>query len=58
MVEPPSAITCVSHARLFTPFIVIAQEPQIPLRHDLLNVSVPSCSHFILLRASSRVMPF
>lgn len=42
---------------MFCPLMFIAQDPQIPSRHDLRNVSVGSCSDLILMRASSTMGP-
>ena len=57
----------VRHARPFSPLMFMAQEPQIPSRHDLhwqeldatylLNTKVGSCSFLILKRASSTMVP-
>lgn len=44
-------------AKVFTPPIFMAQEPQIPSRQDLLNVRVGSISFFILIRASKTIGP-
>ena len=45
------------HANVFVPSMFIAQEPQIPSRHDLRNVRPGSCSFFILINASSIIGP-
>ena len=44
-------------ARVLTPPIFIAQDPQIPSRQDLLKVSVGSISFLILIRASKTIGP-
>ena len=44
-------------ARVFEPLMFIEHEPQMPSRHDLLNVSVGSCSFLILIRASRTIVP-
>ena len=41
------------HARVLTPSIFIAQDPQIPSRHDRRKVKVESDSFLILINASS-----
>ena len=45
------------HARVLTPPMFMAQEPQIPSRQDLLKVRVGSISFLILMRASSTIGP-
>ena len=40
------------HASVFWPLMFMAQEPQIPSRHDRRNVSVGSISFLILMSAS------
>jgi hypothetical protein len=44
-------------ASVFVPSMFIAHEPQIPSRHDRLNVSVESTSFLILRSASSIIGP-
>ena len=44
-------------ANVFVPLIFMAQDPQIPSRHDLRNVKVGSISFFILINASSTIGP-
>ena len=44
-------------ARVLPPSMFMAQEPHIPSRHDLLNVSVGSISFLILISASSIIGP-
>lgn len=44
-------------ARVLTPSMFMAQEPQIPSRHDLRKVKVGSSSFFIRMRASSIMGP-
>lgn len=44
-------------ARVLTPSMFMAQEPQIPSRHDLRKVRVGSSSFFIRMRASSIMGP-
>jgi hypothetical protein len=53
-----SIIECyLMHARELQPPIFIAQEPQMPSLHDLLNVSVGSISLLILIKASRTIGP-
>lgn len=44
-------------ASVFVPSMFIAHEPQMPSRHDRLNVSVESSSFLILSSASSIIGP-
>ena len=43
------------HAKVLTPPIFIAQDPQMPSRHDLLKVNVGSISFLILIKASNTI---
>ena len=44
-------------ANVFVPLMFIAQEPQMPSRHERLNVRLGSCSFFILIKASKTIIP-
>lgn len=48
-------LTNLIQAKVLQPPIFMAQDPQMPSRHDLLKVNVGSISFFILIRAS-RIM--
>ena len=45
------------HAKVFTPSMFIAHDPQTPCAHDLLNVSDGSISFFILNKISKTFGP-
>jgi hypothetical protein len=54
---PFTSIIGFVHARVFTPSIFIAHDPQIPSRQDRLKVSVESVSFFIFITASNTIGP-
>ena len=43
------------HAKVLTPPMFIAQDPQMPSLHDLLKVNVGSISFLILIKASNTI---
>ena len=51
------ASTYHKQARVLSPLMFMAQEPQIPSRHERLKVRVGSTSFFILMRASRTMGP-
>ena len=45
------------HANVFVPLMFMAHEPQMPSRHERLNVNVGSTSFLILMSASNTIIP-